>query len=195
MNPRLLALLVGVGAATVGIAVFTLKPGVTKSDLIDAGILDSCAPVRVSCPARLTEAALQELEGNNRTANHRYRMLGTRAMFCGTVQNGQLILPVKTDVEWFAVHRCKRQPAQPVPPEDGPAVIDPDDCFCRRATGTCNVRTRPAQGRTQVTRAAPFGVTLSTDGPFDQVTGAGCHPKACEEIAGESSWPAECPPG
>lgn len=72
--------------------------------------------------------------------------------------------------------------------DGGVAFLSPA-CACRRATGTCQYRN---DAGTLVT--APLGRTLGPGyPPFEVWSGAGCQPKACVELAGETSWPSACP--
>jgi hypothetical protein len=62
-------------------------------------------------------------------------------------------------------------------------------CACRKAKGECQYVTDDG-GLMQ----APFGQTLGPGyPPFESWVGAGCVPKACVELAGSTSWPAQCP--
>ncbi len=63
-------------------------------------------------------------------------------------------------------------------------------CACRKASGVCQYR----DAATGTLVDAPKGRTLGTGyPPYEQWTGAGCEPKACVELSGETSWPVTCP--
>lgn len=64
----------------------------------------------------------------------------------------------------------------------------PISCACKGATGTCQVI--DANGKLL---DAPKGKTLGPGYPFTTFTGAGCVPKSCSELMGETSWPTACP--
>lgn len=64
-------------------------------------------------------------------------------------------------------------------------------CACRRAAGVCQYKN---DAGTLV--PAPLGRTLGPGyPPFEEFSGAGCEPKSCVELLGESSWPTACPGG
>lgn len=67
---------------------------------------------------------------------------------------------------------------------DGGLKFATQKCFCRKASGACNVSLQDGG-----TAPAPFGSTVR------DATGPGCQPKSCYEFLGESSWDARCPGG
>lgn len=79
-------------------------------------------------------------------------------------------------------------PASAPAPEDGGLALAEQACACRKATGRCLFLTDGGA------EEAPKGRTLGPGyPPYETWTGEGCQPKACVEMSGESSWPANCP--
>lgn len=77
----------------------------------------------------------------------------------------------------------------------GPRVLDAgipflaQACACRRAAGTCQFRGADG-GLADVPRGQTAGPGYP---PYEAWSGAGCAPKSCVELAGNSSWPSVCP--
>lgn len=72
---------------------------------------------------------------------------------------------------------------------DGGVWFLPHRCACRKASGACQYRNDAG-----ALADAPQGRTLGPGyPPFESWTGAGCQPRSCVEMAGESGWPSNCP--
>lgn len=100
MNPRLKALLGLIGAASIGVGgvlvnVYLPKPGVTRADLLDAGITADCNQIAVFCDAELSLEGRSILRdsGLDAGARKRFAHIGMPGLRCGSRQDGGLILP------------------------------------------------------------------------------------------------------
>jgi hypothetical protein len=174
MNPKLRNLLVMVGVVgAASIAVFAPRPGVKRGDLVDAGIA-GCLDVDVSCVFRWD-------------GGYRRRIFPGR--FCGTTQDGGLVVPLREDAlaALFNYATCKRVGtgcntcAGGAADDKNPGQLqaDTEECRCRRDGGVCNL---PDGG------PAPYAVQLDSS----IGSGAGCVEAPCNELAGYSSLPPEC---
>lgn len=195
---KLRSLLAVVGTLVLGGTSYLLvspKEGVTRADLVDAGIAQVCEPALIECRVR------------SLCSGPRYRLVRTKAAVCDR-QGADPVL----------VMRWPKQSGRPCfetvgDPSDAcrlitapgtcndaalcaeaasgeqPVADRVDVCACRRATGVCEVQDGDGGWR-----PAPLGNTLAA-GTF---RGAGCAPKYCgPEAQGEQgmSWDsAVCPP-
>lgn len=175
MNSRLF-LYLGLIGTVAGVAVYGLREGTTKGELLDAGIKDGTFK-------RVTV----KVEGRRCTENGcRYGACLVDGAWKG--RDAGLILDLPAGVEVFHVERVHQVDAGDVTP--GTCVEVEPDCACRRATGACKVRA-PDGGLMD----APWGVTLGPGYPHEEFGGQGCEPKVCRGLAGpgDGTWPEVCP--
>lgn len=185
---KLRSLLAVVGMMSIGGVLYLLtqvKPGVTRADLLDAGIAQECDPVQVSCQVRQTCFPNQA----------RYGTVQKLAFQCD--RDGGVPVLIALWPKGDSGADC----FEPVGPPDTACVVqgasfddggdltrttaDQDRCACRPTDGgVC--RFQSPDGSTPLmhfreTYRAPFA-------------GAGCVRKSCEEFAGElgQSMPPEC---
>lgn len=170
-SDKLKLLLCLLGVTVGGVSIFMPAPGVTKAQLVDAGI-GECPPVDAICPQRLDDGG--------------YVRTRVKARDCRAIGLGFVLPPAKNG-EWFRVDRCRRADTDTLPNEDSQAT-EQHECACRMAAGACSVRLSDGG-----TGPAPFGVTFGPGYAFEQFGGAGCQRKSCGVYAGESDWPASCP--
>jgi hypothetical protein len=200
MLRKLLPLLALTGGLTVGGVTYTVltpRPGVTRAQLLDAGVADICSPVLVTCQVRVAQACRALPDGGQRPL---YGTVSTQAMLCpqnslllrwpkaGGANCFELTGPSDTACE-VVPNGCADNPALCAEDPTGEQAVrvDVDRCACRNpAAGLC--RYPNPDGGTALN--VPLGVTWPA--PF---AGAGCVRKVCQELAGDqgSSWPAECP--
>lgn len=190
MNKKLIALLAVLGTATIGGVQYYLagvKPGVTRAELLDAGIDDACDPVEISCQGR-------DLCQNMRAdggLSPRYRTVKMLAWQCVRPGNPTPVLVTRLPMQ--SGHDCfeplGEDACQVVGAsfDDGgsPSVaVDVDRCACRERGKIC--RYQEADGGLTLMQ---FAQTYPS--PF---TGAGCVRKSCVEAMGEQgmSMPEEC---
>lgn len=186
MNPRLRALLAAIGLVTISGTLYmlaTVRPGVSRADLLDAGITAECDPVQVACAGRdLCRNTLAD--GGLSPRYLTLRMLGYQ---CNRDGGDPLLILRVTQPNCF----------EPVgPPGDACQVLGatfddgglgvqglPDRCACRARGQVCR---KPDGG------LMTFDTTYPA--PFAQYIGAGCTRKVCSEMAGEQgqSMPSEC---
>lgn len=172
MNPRLAQVLVAVGVLGAGAVVWTVRDGVTREELIDAGLAD-CQRADVTCPIR------RILDGGTQ-----YRTVTVGARWCGP--DAGLVLPsLPGNAEYFRPDLCRR--ALPTIAE-GTELDVQDECACSSGAG-CTVP-NPDGGALPI--PAPPRETLGPGYRFATFAGAGCIRKPCGEIIGQSSWPAAC---
>lgn len=176
MNPKLKALLGVAGAATLGGVPYLIlkpEPGVTRADLVDAGITSECARVVAECEGRWT------CEG----APRRLLTLEVPGYRCQLEDGGSTgLLPALTrrQRQCFEVrdhNDCIVLGA--APEEDDEALILPlnDRCWCRAVDGgLCRWRNPLDGGVLQMRHGVAYpGPTL----------GVACRRAACGEFAGE----------
>lgn len=187
---KLKALLAAVGLATIGGVAFLVvvpKEGVTRADLLDAGITEHCDPVVVTCAGR-------DLCRNVRAdggLSPRYRTIRALAYRCDRPgeQEPALILRT-TQPECFEPLGGDTCEVVGATVDDGGTGVqaEPDRCACRQRGQMCRYP-NPDGGL-----GIPMNLDQTYPPPFSQHVGAGCVRKACVEAAGEQgmSMPEEC---
>lgn len=182
---KLRSLLIAVGTiavAGVSVVLFVPEPGVTRAELLDAG-LDECTPVLLRCAPQLTEEGQAELADSGMANLGAYPALDLRGWVC----DGGVVLPplpprLVRHLRFFA--------------DDGCEVVDGgcgDGQVCSGAR-----LFRVAQHRCACSTGADCFVGGQDAGtgytlPAGSWAGAGCRRKVCVEVSGVSSWPSECP--
>ena len=187
MTPKLRALLAVVGFVAAGGTIgVLLEPRATTApvEMADAGLTEgTLVPLR--CRVRLAAEALADIQdaGDDGFLTGRYGTILTRGRRFDLPDGGFVIVKPDptTKLEHYGPDACEVLEDAGVPLRTR-AVRQA--CACRRASGICRVPN--PDGGTDI--AAPFAETLQPGW-----SGLGCQPKPCVEIAGESSWPDNCP--
>jgi hypothetical protein len=203
---RLRALFVGAGALVVAGVVITLgvlRPGVTLSEAIDAGLLAYSVPARLRCNLQVHPDCRTLPDGGELRPYVRAQLRARRIPGPdGGMEDGFVVtdVPDRADggfcvrLVGTADEACDLLEASSctVPAVCGQAwpVIEQQLCACRRATGNCWTSDLPDGGSPY---QAPMGVTISAG----RWQGPGCQRKYCGPIllGDEDDWPAECPQG
>lgn len=214
MTAKLRALLAVVGTLIIGgtgYLVVRPLPGVTRADLVDAGVLGFCDPALVECQVR-SNPLCPLPDGGPRP---RYGTLRTKALVCDRDAGAPALLfrwPKANGTECFEIAGDPSDVCTVLEvgtcsdgtlcPEDSsgeqPVRAVLGKCACRAAAGVCRVPLldggTPADKALWTgtnTRPAPSGVTFPP--PF---AGPGCVEKVCSILNGDqgSDWPDTCPP-
>lgn len=204
---KTLASLLVVLAVAGGLVLSRVDDGVTLAELQDAGFAQ-CPPTDLACEVRVSDEWLATLESRGVDGGKRYRRTVMDARDCRALDAGIVVTDRRfyRDGGWvngFEVidGRCRIVADAGVPDDGGTGIKElPLECGCRRASGVCRYQL-PDGGQANV----PFGRTVGPGYPLrvgprvshstEVFAGAGCARKACIELAGESSWPEECPGG
>lgn len=190
-NGVLLTAAVAIGVATVAalVAPDAEAPGHARF-VSDWEIKETCADATVVCDAADTSAA---------KGAGQYRRVEVAAQGCAVVKiwadggvegMGVVTRPIKpkAHVEVVQGSCVSAASVKSARSKDGGVSYLSQACACRKATGSCQYSTDAGLVD------APMGRTLGPDyPPYGNWSGAGCQPKACVELAGSSSWPANCP--
>lgn len=165
----------GLGA----VAVYQANDGVTPATLVDAGILDDCAPKSIACPVVYCDAG--------HCSPPRFR--AGRGAWCGV--DGGVVLPdLRPGWRIFRPDLCRQVTRDAGVLAQGEEEDVEFECACRGASGVCRVRLEDGG-----IGDAPFGVTVGPGYGFSEFGGAGCVRKSCGVLAGptDDSWPSGCP--
>jgi hypothetical protein len=178
MTPKLKSMLILLGTvALVGgpVAVWRLRPDVTRQQVADEGIMTGGVRTTVAVEGRrlLSDGGYQYGSGN------------VDGVWRATDRD--LIIDPPNSVEVFRPDRPRRNDAAGNVTA-GTMVDRLDDCACRPAVGVCTYTDGGVP---------PFGVTI----PEGEWTGAGCVRKVCggvltveNGVVVDPTWPAGCPP-
>lgn len=185
--------LVVVGGASVMLS--RVRDDVTMAELRDAGF-QQCPAVDLACDVRL------RTDAGTRYARPVLDARDCRAFDAGLVVTDRRAYDNGNWVRGFDVIGGRCQIVTGAPADDGGTAFRELalECGCRKASGVCRFQLPDGGFQT-----VPFGQTVgpgyALPGPgktalqTDSFGGAGCQRKACVELAGESSWPTECPGG
>ncbi len=193
MIRRALASFLAVVAVYGAFTLSRVEPGVTVAELVDAGFAQ-CPAVDLACDVRASDEMLAQLEERGADAGRLYRRIAFDARDCRGIEDAGFVI---TDRRFYRDggppafdvigDRC-RIVAGVADAGDKPREL-PLECGCRMASGVCRYQLTDGG-----TAPAPFRRTLGPGyPPFTIFSGAGCARKACEEFAGDSSWPEVCP--
>jgi hypothetical protein len=200
MTPRLRALLVATGVLIVGgTAYITARPGpgVTRADLLDAGIAEDCDKVLIACQVRnhcrhLPDGGTARRYGTVRGAGYLCQRAGADVLISRWPKGdaGEDCYEMAGDSACRILQAPGTCDDAEVCADTGeaqtPVAVALDQCFCRNAdAGACR-RVLPDGG---LGANLPRNVTYAGD-----VAGAGCVRKVCSEAAGEwgESMPTVC---
>lgn len=200
MNPKLRALLAAIGIVVISgtsYLLVTIRPGVTRADLVDAGITSDCDPVEVICQVRQIATPFC------RPAAPKYLTVRSLAYQCARGGNLDPVLimrwprtPINTEC-FEAVGEASGSTGLPsacvvasATFDDGgslAAALDVDRCACRQRGQLCRWTQRDG-GLTPMNFAQTYRVDQA---PF---VGVGCARTVCTEKAGDEgqSMPASC---
>jgi hypothetical protein len=190
--------LVTLGLVVIGggsVMLTRVREDVTMAELRDAGF-QQCPAVDLACDVRF------RTDAGNRYARPVIDARDCRALGAGIVITDRRAYENGHWVRGFDVVGGRCQVVTDAPPDDGGTAFRELalECGFLKASGLC--RFELPGGALQ---AVPLGRTvgpgyvigLPDGGALSTATfqGPGCQRKACEELLGESSWPAECPEG
>lgn len=178
MNSKLRSLVVAVAVLTVGGVVTVLNvpnSGVTRADLIDAGIGTDCVKRARTC---LRYSA----DGTDCPDGGPYCEFQVAVMVCPEADGGRSVITTRANLRGIVDDGvwCGATGTGATALAADSTAPSPFSCACSSGSNC----TQTSDGG-----AALTGVTL----PAGTFSGAGCVAKPCVELFGVSSWPAGCP--